>query len=347
MGPKLRAEDVDAVLELALEARASPDLATFVHEVTSPRLRALVPYDALSLNEIDPDRGTAVVLTDPPDYGFHGSKSRFATLIRQHPVAGPRSRGDLRTRRLSEMISVRDFHRLELYQEAYRQIGVEDQIVLGLPGEALVALVLSRSRRTFTDRDREVMEVVRLHLARAYQEVRERERLAQLVSGLETGLEERGMALVQIERGGRTAHAGDHAIELIGAYLGWQPGARSRLPAPILDWLAQTSAPLRLDGPRGRLVIRRLEDDGPSRWCVLLVEEQRTSAPSMTAIRDLGLSEREAQVARLLARGKRNAQIAYELGLREGTVRKHLEHIYRTLGVGSRGEAIAQVLARA
>ncbi len=345
MGATLGAGDVRAVLELTLEARAAPDLPSFIHEVT-PRLRALVPYDALGLNEIDPARGTALVITDPPDYGIPGGEGRLAALIRQHPVAGPRSRGDLRTRRLSEIISARDFHRLELYQEVYRHIGIEDQIVLGLPGEVLVAIVLSRPRRTFTGRDRDVLELVRPHLARAYQDVRERERLTQVLRSAADGYEERGLAIVQVDRVGRITHAGEYALELLAAYLGWSPDGARRPPAKLMDWLAEECAPLRIDGSRGRLVIQHLPDGGRSPWRAMLLEEQRTSAPTLDALRRLGLTEREAQVLRLLARGKRNEQIAHELGMREGTVRKHLEHIYRTLGVASRGEAIAWALAK-
>lgn len=344
MGAALCATDLRSVLELTLEARSARDRASFLGGVTSG-LRALVACEALGLNEIDPVRGTALVYTDPPDYGLSVPRERFATLIRQHPVAGPRSRGDLRTRRLSEMISARALHRLELYQEAYRELGIEDQIVLGLPGDALVAIVLSRSRRTFTDRDREVLELARPHLARAYQDACEREQVARLVWRLEEAIEDLSAAVIQIDRAGRVAHASDYALELLGAHFPWRPGVASRLPDSVAAWLRRGKpAVLRVDGPRGRLTIRRLAAGEPSSWEALLIEEHATACPSLDALRRLGLTAREAQVARLLARGKRNGQIAHELGIREGTVRKHLEHLYRTLGVGSRGEAIARVL---
>ncbi len=52
------------------------------------------------------------------------------------------------------------------------------------------------------------------------------------------------------------------------------------------------------------------------------------------------LTERQRQVLDLLAAGHTNGQIARRLGVSEGTIRTHLEHIYRRLGVTSRTAAV-------
>lgn len=51
-----------------------------------------------------------------------------------------------------------------------------------------------------------------------------------------------------------------------------------------------------------------------------------------------GLTEREAAVLQLLARGDATAQMAEELFCAQGTVRAHVSNIYRKLGVHSRAE---------
>ncbi|MGH3298422.1 MAG: response regulator transcription factor [Trebonia sp.] len=53
-----------------------------------------------------------------------------------------------------------------------------------------------------------------------------------------------------------------------------------------------------------------------------------------------GLTPRQTDLLRLVADGRTNAQIAHRLGLSEGTVRTHLEHIYNRLQVSSRTAAV-------
>jgi DNA-binding NarL/FixJ family response regulator len=53
------------------------------------------------------------------------------------------------------------------------------------------------------------------------------------------------------------------------------------------------------------------------------------------------LSDREAQVLRLLAAGKTNRHIAEELFISEKTVARHVSNIFDKLGVSSRAGATA------
>jgi DNA-binding CsgD family transcriptional regulator len=57
------------------------------------------------------------------------------------------------------------------------------------------------------------------------------------------------------------------------------------------------------------------------------------------------LTPRQWEVLRRVATGASNTQIARDLGLSEATVRKHLENVFLRLGVQSRTEAVARVLA--
>lgn len=57
------------------------------------------------------------------------------------------------------------------------------------------------------------------------------------------------------------------------------------------------------------------------------------------------LTATELVVADLAARGKRNHEIADELGVAPATVERHLAHVYGKLGVRSRAELITRVAA--
>lgn len=54
------------------------------------------------------------------------------------------------------------------------------------------------------------------------------------------------------------------------------------------------------------------------------------------------LTDREIQVLELVAQGRTNTAIAHMLGVSPRTIAKHLEHIYRKLGVASRAAAAAR-----
>ena len=56
-----------------------------------------------------------------------------------------------------------------------------------------------------------------------------------------------------------------------------------------------------------------------------------------------GLTKREAQIARLLARRASNREIAEQLDVSPHTVRHHVENIFAKLGVHSRRSIVAQL----
>ncbi|HET8586161.1 MAG TPA: response regulator transcription factor [Casimicrobiaceae bacterium] len=64
-------------------------------------------------------------------------------------------------------------------------------------------------------------------------------------------------------------------------------------------------------------------------------------APASAAARDsAGLTERQMDVVRLLARGLSNKAIARELGVSEGTIKVHLLAVFRALDVRNRTSAV-------
>jgi len=104
------------------------------------------------------------------------------------------------------------------------------------------------------------------------------------------------------------------------------------------------------DGVQARILLTRDASDRPfdERDRLLLsllrphlvdirhrIEAERRTIPALTV--------RQVELLRRVASGDTNRQIARALGLSEGTVRKHLEHIYARLGVHSRTEAVARI----
>ena len=77
----------------------------------------------------------------------------------------------------------------------------------------------------------------------------------------------------------------------------------------------------------------------------LLVEQYLDNPNAKYESFKLGLSPREEEILNLLAAGYLNKQIAKCLYVTESTVKNHLRHIYKKLGVSNRTEAAMRALA--
>jgi DNA-binding NarL/FixJ family response regulator len=88
---------------------------------------------------------------------------------------------------------------------------------------------------------------------------------------------------------------------------------------------------------------RRLFEQLNAEFCLARVGEHPKPATSEPVG---SLSEREAQVLRLLASGRTNRAIAEELFISEKTVARHVSNIFDKLGVSSRSAATAWAYQR-
>ncbi len=64
------------------------------------------------------------------------------------------------------------------------------------------------------------------------------------------------------------------------------------------------------------------------------------------AERDLGpnITQREREILARVAQGKANKEIASDLGIAEDTVKRHMSHVFRKLGVNDRAQATAEAI---
>jgi ATP/maltotriose-dependent transcriptional regulator MalT len=90
----------------------------------------------------------------------------------------------------------------------------------------------------------------------------------------------------------------------------------------------------RLEISAARAELERLGAKLDARKAAELLEPAAAGPPR-------GLSEREVEVLRLVASGKTNREIAAEMVISEHTVSRHLQNIFRKLGVSSRAAATA------
>ena len=162
-----------------------------------------------------------------------------------------------------------------------------------------------------------------------------------------------GIALLSIE--GRMLHATPRLADLLGdKRLPHELvlGAMRALVRDMRQLLERRSMmgfirPVKeLETPCGRLTmtpsIVERSMGVPALSCA--IEVTCTSEPSVTAARlRFGLTRREAEVASLLAAGRRNREIADQLGMSEHTARRHTERIFSKLHVSSRATVAAML----
>jgi GAF domain-containing protein len=158
--------DTQLLLELVGEVYGFEDLAQYRHGILEIITRA-VPCDRVGYNEITPDGAFEITVPD-----FDPSLApKFAELIYENPLLQRHAEtGDGRPYRICDLIDQPTFHRLALYQEFYRHIGIEWQVAFTLPATAplIVGIALTRTRADFTDHEVQLLGLARPHLMQAY-----------------------------------------------------------------------------------------------------------------------------------------------------------------------------------
>lgn len=109
--------------------------------------------------------------------------------------------------------------------------------------------------------------------------------------------------------------------------------------------VASRCLPLHIQQAGKQLIVRLIPDRIKEQY-LLLLEEEELQSFSISALELLGLTKREAEVLFWIAKDKSNAGIAKAIGCSEGTVRKHLEHLYEKLGVQTRTAAVMVALEK-
>lgn len=295
-------------------------------------------------NVIVPARGTADVVAWPAPADPPATTQVFARHMLEHPcIAHYLHTGVPQARKISDFLSAPTFERSAIYGALYQPLGYADQLAtfLAPPGPQIVGLALGRPRRSFTERDRAVLDLLRSHLLYAH-------RTTQALTGLQAPNAAAASAWLVPLRVDRAPWSLDSpptaALTCLERHFG-PLGRHGGLPMALQRWCARQGglAPQQVLRQRTGAyelhvrVLRGSECLAPA----LLIVEHRPKAPAWPALAPLGLSRRETDVLNAVAAGLGNNAAAALLGISPGTVRKHLEHAYAKLGVTNRTAAAA------
>lgn len=296
-------------------------------------IRGLVPCESINLGTIDLES----------EEGFHFSLDGFLMpaerrallphFKHQHPMLEhARRHGYNPPLRFTDFYSRRQFEERPLYRECYRGY-THSMLTFGVaaPPGLNVSFVLSREDKDFSDDDCQALAVLQPLIASVLHQRMLRDAYqVKHVNGPSTG--------VAYGIGPNLQVADTQAMELLQTH--FPTSNRHRLsPALWTALLLQFGqvTPVKSFPEGGRLYIRI----GPSlnAWRMEIWEADGHVPDNVLA--DFRLTNRQGEVARWLAMGKSNAEIALILGISARTVEKHLETIYRQLGVENRIAAMS------
>ena len=308
-------------------------------------MHSLIPSVSASWNEIN-SAGNIDAVSVPEVVRWPGMDEAFARALAGHPViAHIRKTNDGRPRAISDFWSIDQFHASTLYRELYQRLSTEDQLSFTVPTpDVLIGVAINRDHVGFSTRERTIANLLRPHILQAYRNAVANEQIGKLMSIVDDLASDHEAGLVVLSGAGTPDEPTPAAAALLSR---WFPGqAASGLPQQVDDWLhsLDTEAarrptwPLVFEEGGRRLVVRRLQAVRPSDRDVLHVSEHPAGRSGQDLTR-LGLSRRQAEVVRLAAGGRSNAEIARDLGLSVRTVEGHMGEALERLGVRSRTAA--------
>jgi DNA-binding CsgD family transcriptional regulator len=193
------------------------------------------------------------------------------------------------------------------------------------PGSRASWVMLSQ-RRDFTEAQRGTFLGSRAHVASLIRHADARRRLADVMLALDADEEGRTSGILLLGTTGRLERASPEARKILARWFG---RFASVLPVELAAWLRTPfpREPHSIERGGARLVV-----EAPTRGALVLREEHPAAA---------SLTRREREVLSRVAEGMSTNEIAQALWVTPGTVSKHLEHIYRKLGVTGRTAALA------
>jgi DNA-binding CsgD family transcriptional regulator len=314
----------------------------------------MIPCDLSSYELVTeaPDRSTYV--TEPTFVEV--DDEAYMTSIADHPlIRHARKMPGLAATRMADVIGRRELRRLNIYNYVLRPLGIEEQVALSSPAGpgAVFGLTLNRLSEPFSDRERLLLELLGPSVLASRRHSRLRSLAGAAIEAEERHAERTGLGIVLVDRRGVPRLMTSRAEKLLATVERPASRAKPRLPERIAAWVRTQVRDEPIAGGGRRVTHVRCDEGSVHAELVpapssqhshaLLLWQERHAA---VALAGAPLTPRQHEVFTYLARGMTDKEIATALDLSVRTVQKHLERGYRTLGVGSRGEAIARLLDR-
>jgi DNA-binding CsgD family transcriptional regulator len=281
----------------------------------------------------------------------------FDRFFYEHPLVRYHAGNpDGQSHRMSDSLSPTNFQQTALFNDYYRKVGIDHVIAVPMfvDSSLLVSFVLNRKGRDFSERDREILDVIRRPLAALYRNAMALDSVQQSVQQALTRMAasdtEEGWMLVALDASRRiTGVVPQIEPWFQSAFTQSRCGIGRMLPDVIdravaaqftaIDEALSIAADAgEVSGRDCRCTVQALWRGDEARDALVLIRRAGPAPMRPSAHNELTVRERE--VLQWVAAGKTNAQIAEILSASPRTIGKHLENIYAKLGVETRTAAV-------
>ena len=249
---------------------------------------------------------------------------------------------------IADLLPLYQWKRTGLYNEVFSKLGMQEQLGASFPYALpnLCGIVVNRSRRTFTQRDRTVLNILRFHISEACKTAKMHAAIPspELVDTLESLV---GGNIIILNTTGTVQFCSDLAQDCLEAFFPKEKPFKGGLPLTVEKWVRREIAafesnalavrpPTPLNTLRGDRSLQIRLASTRNRTVHFLVLRSEDPTLELKKLSSLGLGPRATEVLYWLAKGKTNGEIGIILGARPRTIEKHVEGILAKLGVENR-----------
>lgn len=280
----------------------------------------------------------------------------FANHAPEHPfsaeISGKLLQGSMR---ISDFLSLREFHKTGIYNEFYSLYRIDNQLCVSLSDgpDSLITCTLCRTKKDFSEHDQALLSLLAPHLTNALCNAQAFERARQNEERLMLIVESMSNGVIALDREGKVQFISEHSRKLLEKYFNQEKINDKTLPNDLRLWILKSAFSENNEQvivPTQPFVVERensvlrisLMFNSSTNEKTLILEEKPILSPSVLTV--LGLTKREAEILFFITKGKTDKEIALLCRISQHTVQKHTQHIYQKLGVETRTAAMLRAI---
>jgi len=313
-------------------------------------IHEFVPADNVALNLFEVVTREYKVISLPEAVTNDAEVKLVASLLHESPFpAYYVATGDAQWKMTTDFMTVEDFHATRLYRLALARLGANQQMcgMLALVETTAHALTINRSQGGFTEREREILNILHPHLVTSYINALAFSRSKDSLSQLKTIVDTAPGAYGYFNQDFRIAWMQPKAQAWLLEFFPGEIKNQDNIPLSIQNLLAQSKAgcgtPEHLEIPNRHERLKAMLSTSPlGGWLLRLERNPLKPAPRFCPLPRF--SRRKNEVLQWMVEGKRNAEIANILHLSSRTVEKHVAEILVELDVENRATAIIRAM---